>query len=499
MPNEDMPHWSPGDDILASQLNKISRVAGRSDRVSNYSDRASGAYTDSFSSQNTPSPQIIRYVRITEVGSPLSTGTVTVIDPTTGAFTDLTTSVDVVASEEWFFCPGDILPCVSQNGVMVPLVPPEPALFIDFTIVSTDCETSGHSEASQNSGDSSSNYAVVSVDSYYGGNSPGSSVTVYDGSGCICNAPAGTSGKAIWEARNCRYKLFFLEQWVDVLTGVCQESSSTGGLGTGAADCCDELLQVVTPIKVLCTGTDYTAIVDDCTGTGETCDPCPGMTEIPIYIRGSVSLDLTAELYEQNDRFIDFRTAPFSLEGMDVGAIQTVVSVTYDCVFEQWTMRAGPGLAISTNCTTGILTVVNSDCDNLCISFTGIQCDGNTYNFFAGSGCSVPSGTGSGGSGINEVQKISKVPTSSLTPWTITLDGVTSGSISASASALQVQTALEAMSNIGAGNVSVTQTVSGTEYYWTVTFTNALGSQNISQMTSTEPTISISTIQNGSP
>jgi hypothetical protein len=71
---------------------------------------------------------------------------------------------------------------------------------------------------------------------------------------------------------------------------------------------------------------------------------------------------------------------------------------------------------------------------------------------------------------------------SGLTSFTLTFSGQTTASLAAAATAAQVQTALQALSNVGAGNAIVTGGAGGP---YTVTFTGALAETNVAQMTAT--------------
>jgi hypothetical protein len=103
----------------------------------------------------------------------------------------------------------------------------------------------------------------------------------------------------------------------------------------------------------------------------------------------------------------------------------------------------------------------------------------------------IPSGTPLGkitASGLygpysvtDEVQSLTQGG-SGLTSYTLTFNGQTTASISATATAAQIQAAIEALSNVGAGNVSVTGPVGGPNI---VTFQGALADTNVAQMTST--------------
>jgi hypothetical protein len=81
----------------------------------------------------------------------------------------------------------------------------------------------------------------------------------------------------------------------------------------------------------------------------------------------------------------------------------------------------------------------------------------------------------------NEVQTLTEGG-SGLTSFTVTWNGQTTASLAAAATAAQVQAALEALSNIGAGNVVVTGNASGP---YTVTFQGALAGTDVAAMTTT--------------
>lgn len=81
----------------------------------------------------------------------------------------------------------------------------------------------------------------------------------------------------------------------------------------------------------------------------------------------------------------------------------------------------------------------------------------------------------------DEVQTVTEGG-SGLTSFTLTYSGQTTGSIAAAATAATVQAALEALSNIGAGNVSVTGSAGGP---YTVSFQGTLADTNVAQMTAT--------------
>lgn len=80
----------------------------------------------------------------------------------------------------------------------------------------------------------------------------------------------------------------------------------------------------------------------------------------------------------------------------------------------------------------------------------------------------------------NEVQTIAISGSPTGGTFTVTYAGQTTAGIAYNASASAVQTALAALSTIGAGNVSVSGSNGGP---YTVTFTGSLGSKNIAAMT----------------
>lgn len=81
----------------------------------------------------------------------------------------------------------------------------------------------------------------------------------------------------------------------------------------------------------------------------------------------------------------------------------------------------------------------------------------------------------------NEAQVLT-VGGSGLTSFTVTFGGQTTAAIPAAATAAQVQSALEALSTIGAGNVVVTGNAGGP---WTLTFQGALAGTDVAQVTTT--------------
>ena len=84
------------------------------------------------------------------------------------------------------------------------------------------------------------------------------------------------------------------------------------------------------------------------------------------------------------------------------------------------------------------------------------------------------------GSGVNEVQTVTITGTPTGGTFTLTYSGQTTSAIAYNASAATVDAALEALSNIGAGDVAVTGSAGGP---WTVTFSTALAATNVDEMT----------------
>lgn len=121
----------------------------------------------------------------------------------------------------------------------------------------------------------------------------------------------------------------------------------------------------------------------------------------------------------------------------------------------------------------------------------------------------VPSGTPLGevtatgllgpytGDSTDEVQSVTEGG-SGLTSFTLTYAGQTTSSLDDQVTATQMQTALEALSNIGVGNVLVTGSAGGP---YTVTFRGDLANTNIAQMTATPTggtgTVTVATVTAG--
>jgi hypothetical protein len=100
---------------------------------------------------------------------------------------------------------------------------------------------------------------------------------------------------------------------------------------------------------------------------------------------------------------------------------------------------------------------------------------------------------------VNEVQVITLALATGGT-YTLTLSGQTTAAIAYNAAASAVKTAIEALSNVGSGNTTVTGVAGGP---YVVTFLGALANTNLAQMTTTSSltgtgaTVTVATAQQG--
>jgi trimeric autotransporter adhesin len=99
----------------------------------------------------------------------------------------------------------------------------------------------------------------------------------------------------------------------------------------------------------------------------------------------------------------------------------------------------------------------------------------STHQITVTSTPAVPASTGT-----NEVQTVTLTGGPTGGTFNLTYDGQTTSAIAYNADAATVDTALEALSNIGSGDVTVTGSAGG---QWTVTFGGALAATNLPQMT----------------
>lgn len=123
------------------------------------------------------------------------------------------------------------------------------------------------------------------------------------------------------------------------------------------------------------------------------------------------------------------------------------------------------------------------------IEFTGADGSANqpqitVGDYSAGTATHTPTVTttpGSGsGSAVNEQQTVTLTGVPTGGTFTLTFDGQTTSAIAYNASSATVDAALEALSNIGAGDITVTGSAGGP---WTVEFGNAMAATNQPQMT----------------
>lgn len=105
------------------------------------------------------------------------------------------------------------------------------------------------------------------------------------------------------------------------------------------------------------------------------------------------------------------------------------------------------------------------------------------------------------GAGANEVQTVTITGTPTGGTFVLTFGDVATTDIAYNAAAATVQTALQALPGIGAGNVTVAGSAGGP---YTVTFTGALADQNVPALTATSdltggtsPAVNVATITQG--
>lgn len=105
---------------------------------------------------------------------------------------------------------------------------------------------------------------------------------------------------------------------------------------------------------------------------------------------------------------------------------------------------------------------------------------------------------------INEVQSLAKTGFPTGGTFTITFDGQTTGALAHNTSVAAIQAALEALPNIGAGNVTCSGTWATAQFTY-LTFVNALGGQNLPEVTVTasftggfgSPGVTVNTVTDG--
>ena len=129
------------------------------------------------------------------------------------------------------------------------------------------------------------------------------------------------------------------------------------------------------------------------------------------------------------------------------------------------------------------------DRENRVIAYTFDDLDRQTSEKWLASASTMPSlaiATTTAGGPVNEVQRVGFTASTSLMGGTFTLSfgGQTTGAIAYNASAATVQTALQGLSSIGSGNVSVVKSIgTSASQEWTLTFQGSLAAANQSQVT----------------
>lgn len=115
-----------------------------------------------------------------------------------------------------------------------------------------------------------------------------------------------------------------------------------------------------------------------------------------------------------------------------------------------------------------------------------------------GAGSIAVATTTQGAVGTNEVQTVAVPDTTTL--WSIIFGGDSSAfHVSpTTVSAATLQASLEGMASIGAGNISVSKVDDGTTTTFTLTFTGALGYQNVAECTVTGTDVTVDTTTEGS-
>jgi hypothetical protein len=105
------------------------------------------------------------------------------------------------------------------------------------------------------------------------------------------------------------------------------------------------------------------------------------------------------------------------------------------------------------------------------------------------------------GTGVNEVQTITITGTPTGGTFSLTFGGQTTPALAYNATSAAVQTALQALSSIGAGNATVSGSAGGP---YTVTFVSGLGNTNVAQIVAvgsftggTSPAITVATTTGG--
>lgn len=225
-------------------------------------------------------------------------------------------------------------------------------------------------------------------------------------------------------------------------------------------------------------------------------DFIPGAIAVPVYppFQDSVAQHGMEYAYGVGNASMD-QSAPAAVTATKGAVKATTVALT-------WTADHDAQSGIASYNVYNSSSLVTSVTDgSLAYTVTGLTANtaySLTVKAVDGAGnVSAASNALTGTTGTNEVQTVTEGG-SGLTSFTLTYSGQTTGSIAAAATAATVQAALEALSNVGAGNVAVGGATSGP---YTVTFVGALGSTNVAQMTATPTggsgTVTVATLTPG--
>lgn len=130
-----------------------------------------------------------------------------------------------------------------------------------------------------------------------------------------------------------------------------------------------------------------------------------------------------------------------------------------------------------------LITLTGATGGTFTLTFGDNTTAGIAYNAAASAVQSALAGLariGAGTAGTNEVQTVTITGAPTGGTFTLTLGGQTTAGIAFNAAASAVQTALQALSTVGANNATVTGAAGGP---YTVTFVGALAGTNVAQMT----------------
>ena len=211
-----------------------------------------------------------------------------------------------------------------------------------------------------------------------------------------------------------------------------------------------------------------------------------------------VQLPATKPLIRTTQEGSSTGTIQNEIQTVDIGFLSTSSGVTYTLTFSGQTTSALDVSATAETVEAALealsnLTQVNVSKSGSVYTIEFVSVNGNTnqpqmsssvYSASTTSGHDITvtstSASGSGSGAVNEQQTVTLTGTPSGGTFTITFDGQTTSAIAYNASAATVEAALEALSNITAGDVDVTGSAGGP---WTVDFVNGMAAANQPQMT----------------